>query len=310
MNIYEWIHRTTGVTPQFQQKLVLSVLITIILRLILTGIRKTLPQIKDSIARYELNKIITGMITFTGVMLLGRVWFQWFGPWTVFVGIIIGALIVALQEILFDLAGWVYIVWRRPFEIGDWIAIGDETGEVLDDEWFHFTLRETNKWEAGRIRSGRIINIPNAKVFREKLVNYSKGYQHVWNEFAVQLTVDSNWQKAKEILRRVVSRYAEPIHSGTGEQEVQNSSKLLLFYNKLEPEMYTEVNDGRIVLTTRFLCELDKRRITLHGIWEDVLREFQQEQDIQLALPQTVELSQAVPETAAETVAPTSEITD
>lgn len=309
MNIYEWIHRTTGATPQFQQKLVLSVLIGCILHLILTGIRKTLPQIKDSLARYELNKMVTGVITFAGVILLGRVWFQWFGPWTVFIGIVSGALIIALQEIFVDLAGWVYIVWRRPFEIGDWIAIGEETGEVLDDEWFHFTLRETGPWERGRLRSGRIIKIPNGRVFREKLINYSKGYQHVWNEFAVHLTLDSNWQKAKEILRQIVNRYAEPLKYGTGEQEAADCSKLLLFYNKLEPEMYTEVSAGRIVLSIRFLCELDKRRITLHGIWEDVLREFLQQPDIRLALTQTAELSQAIPETTAKIVAPTSEIT-
>ena len=309
MNIYEWIHRTTGATPQFQQKLVLSVLIGCILRLILTGIRKALPQIKDSIARYELNKMVTGIITFAGIMLLGRVWFHWFGPWTVFIGIVIGALIIALQEIFVDLTGWVYIVWRRPFEIGDWITIGEETGEVLDDEWFHFTLRETGRWELDRLRSGRIVKIPNGRIFREKLINYSKGYQHVWNEFAVHLTLDSNWQKAKEILRQIVNRYSEPLKYGTGEAGTEDCSKLLLFYNKLEPEMYTEVNAGRIVLSIRFLCELDKRRITLHGIWEDVLREFLQQPDIRLALPQAAELPQAIPETAAPIVAPTSEVT-
>lgn len=311
MDLYQWIHKTVGIAPALQQKLVLSLLLYLLFRLVLVVVLKLLQGVKDSIARYQLNKIATGLIVFTGIMVIGRVWFQWFEPLAIFIAIILGAGLISLKDIFFDLAGWAYIVWRRPFETNDWIAVGDETGEVLEIGRVQLTLLETSSWDEGRLRSGRIIHVPNGKVFREKVINYSKGYRYVWNELTVQLTFDSNWQKAKEILMRIVNRYTEQINKNTDEKvQAIVAKKCKAFYNKLTPEIYTEGVDGRIVLTTRFLCEPDKRRITTHAIWEDVLREFKQENDIRFAFSVVLDAPEVYPAATASEEAASETDTD
>lgn len=308
MNIYKWIYSATGITPDFQQKLVYSVVLVLLVQLILKILNRLLQKIRDSVARYELNKVGTGLIIFTAMLALGRVWFQWFESLIVFTAVIIGAILIALKEVLFDLAGWVHLVWWRPFEAGDWIVLGEVTGEVVEIKPLQFILLETGGWEEGRLRSGRIIHVPNGKIFREQLINYSKGYNHVWNEFKVQLTSDSNWEKAKEILRRVVNRYTEPINWNDC-QIRQVAQKCTVFVNKMAPEIYTQVVDGRIVLTTRFLCEPDKRRITLHAIWEELLNEFKQAADLQFADSKIIiSPSGAYSDPVAAKVATTSEL--
>jgi small-conductance mechanosensitive channel len=289
MKICEWIYQLIGVTPEAQKKLLLSLLLVVLLRLLWLVVLRLLQRVKDSVSRYELNKVTANLLVFIGVMLVGRVWFLWFEPWVIFIGIIIGATMVALREVLFDLTGWVYLVWRRPFETGDWVAVGAVTGEVLQIDHLKVILLETSSYEVGKLRSGQIIQLPNSTIFREKLVNYSKGYRYVWNEFTVQLTLDSNWQKAKELLLRIVNRYIEVINKNNELQIQQAAERCVAFYHKLAPEIYTQVSDSRIVLTVRFLCEPDKRRMTMHAIWEDVLRDFQQCEDIKFAYSQILD---------------------
>jgi small-conductance mechanosensitive channel len=289
MKIMEWIYRVSEIAPALQIKLLLSGLIVGGLRIVLTVLFLLLQRVKDTVSRYDLKKIAVGMVVFIGIMLLGRVWFPWFGTWVVFIGIILGAVIVALKEVLFDLAGWFYLVWRRPLEIGDWVAVGEITGEVFDLGRLQFSLLETSRWEEGKLRSGRIVHVPNGRIFRDKLVNYSKGYHYAWNEFTVRIALDSNWQQAKELLRRIVNRYIEAINRNNEPVIQQATAKHQLFYAKLAPEVYTRVVGAQIELTTRFLCEPDKRRITMHAIWEDVLREFTAANDIKFVYAPVLE---------------------
>jgi small-conductance mechanosensitive channel len=283
MKILERIYQFTGVTPAIQTKVLLSLLLLILLRLVWLLLLQVVRRVRDDLSRYDLNRITAWLLLFIGVLSLGWIWFRWFEPWVIFLGLVTGATIIALKEVLFDFAGWIYLVWRRPLEMGDWVTIGEISGEVLDLDFIRFSLLETGGCEVGKLRSGRIIQLPNSTIFRERMVNYTKGYRYLWNECAVQLTLDSNWQKAKELLLRIVNRHIEVINQNNEPIIQQAAKQCVAFYNKLVPELYAQVSEGRIVLTVRFLCEPDKRRLTMHAIWEDVLLEFGQCEDIRFA---------------------------
>jgi small-conductance mechanosensitive channel len=307
MKISELIYQLIGVTPEIQKKLLFSVLLVVLLRLVWLGVLKLLQRVMDSISRYELNKITANLLIFIGVLVIGWIWFCWFEPWVVFIGIILGAAMVAFKELLFDLVGWAYLVWRRPFEVGEWVAVGEATGEVLKIDHLKFSLLETSGIEVGKLRNGQIVQVPNGKIFREKLVNYTKGYHYVWHEFTVYLTLDSNWQMAKELLLRIVNRYIEVINQNNDPRIKQVAERCGTFYSKLEPEIYTQVSDSRIILITRFLCEPDKRRMTMHAIWEDVLRDFRQTAEIKFACSQLLDYPECYEKSITGQIASTSE---
>lgn len=54
----------------------------------------------------------------------------------------------------------------------------------------------------------------------------------------------------------------------------------MIFYNKLDPIVYTSVKDSGVMLTMRYLTVPNKRRGSAHAIWEDVLQEFARCDDI------------------------------
>ncbi|MGD9156019.1 MAG: mechanosensitive ion channel, partial [Bacillota bacterium] len=188
MKSFEWIYEQIGLPPEVLEKVAFSLLTLILLLLARMVVIKVLQQIKDFVSRYELKKVTAILLAFIGTMCIGRIWFLWIESWIIFMGIIMGAALLALKEVLFDMVGWVYLVWRRPFEVGDWVAVGENIGEVLAINHIQFSLLETSGCDVGKLRSGLIIQIPNGKIFRAKLINYSKGFHYIWNEFAVPIT--------------------------------------------------------------------------------------------------------------------------
>ena len=59
----------------------------------------------------------------------------------------------------------------------------------------------------------------------------------------------------------------------------------MIFYSKLTPTVYTSVRDCGVLLTIRYLCEPRRRRGTEQSIWEDILEQFAQCDDIDFAYP-------------------------
>ena len=177
------------------------------------------------------------------------------------------------------------MLWRRPFQVGDRIQIGDHAGDVIDIRTFQCTLMEIGNWVETDQSTGRVIHVPNSKVFQEAIANYSKGFQYIWNEIPVLITFESDWEKAKAILLTIINHEAEHISSAAQESLQQAARKYLIFYSKLTPIVYTSVRESGVLLTIRYLCEPRRRRGTEQDIWEAILRAFAQEADIEFAYP-------------------------
>jgi small-conductance mechanosensitive channel len=176
-------------------------------------------------------------------------------------------------------------MWRRPFEVGDRIQIGNLAGDVIDLRIFQFTLMEIGGWVDADQSTGRVVHIPNGKVFTEAQANYHKGFQYIWNEIPVLITFESNWIKAKEILYQIGNKHAEHL-SESAEQRIKEASrKFMIFYTKLTPTVYTTVKDSGVRLTIRYICEPRRRRDSEQAIWEDILKEFAKYSDIDFAYP-------------------------
>lgn len=108
-------------------------------------------------------------------------------------------------------AGWLFILWRRPFEFGDRIEIDGVRGDVVDIRIFHHSLMEIGGWIEGDDRTGRVLHVPNARVRTAIIANYTKGwFPHIWDEIAVLLTFESNWIEARRILQGIIDAGPAP----------------------------------------------------------------------------------------------------
>ncbi len=280
-----WLERITSMSVATQNKIVISAATILVLilvrRLVLLYVRRNFDDIQ---VQYHVRKISLYIAYFLAILIMSWVWFRGLRALTTYFGLLSAGLAIALRDPLVNLAGWVFILWRKPFEVGDRIAMGDHAGDVIDTRIFQFTLMEIGNWVAADQSTGRVIHIPNGKVFTETLANYTKGFQYIWNEVPVMVTFESDWEKAKRIMMKIGDKHA--IHDVKARNQLQKAArKFMIFYATLTPTVYTSVADSGVLLTLRYLCHPRQRRGTAQAIWEDVLREFAQCDDIDFAYP-------------------------
>ncbi|MBN2460650.1 MAG: mechanosensitive ion channel family protein [Candidatus Cloacimonetes bacterium] len=259
---------------------ILWVLVLIIRRIITRNVREVKSQ-------YTWNKIIGYISALLGIFLVGRIWLQGVQSIATFLGLLSAGIAIALKDLLANLAGWLFIVSRRSFEVGDRIQLGSNAGDVIDIGLFQFSILEIGNWVHADQSTGRIIHIPNGKIFNNELANYDKGFKYIWNEIEVILTFESNWEKAKQILQNIIDNQEESITSTMERQIKKAARKFMIYYRNLTPIVYTDVVDNGVKLTIRYLCETRKRRGSSQSIWESILREFVNHDDIDFAYPTT-----------------------
>ena len=241
----------------------------------------------DVRVRYRWRKSATYVSVTLGAFLVGRVWFQGFQSLATYLGLLSAGLAIALQDLVKSFAGWIFILWRTPFGLGDRIQIGEVRGDVIDIRVFQFTLMEIGNWVDADQSTGRIIHVPNGRVFTETLANYTRGFQYLWEEISVVVTFESDWRKAKAILSRIAEEHAAHLSEPAQDALREASRRFMIFYGKLTPIVYTSVVDVGVRLTMRFLSEPRRRRSAQQAVWEAILAAFADCPDIDFAYPTT-----------------------
>ncbi|MEO6181732.1 MAG: mechanosensitive ion channel family protein [Verrucomicrobiota bacterium] len=164
-----------------------------------------LSRVHSAVSRFNLTRIlhlITGLaILFIGISML-------FSNWTsavVSLGLISLILGFALQTPISSFIGWIYILTRHPYRVGDRIRIGDAKGDVIDVSYLDTTL-----WEIGGEHlstdhpSGRIIKFPNSKVLNSPVWNYSWPlFPYIWNEIKFQIAYESDLNFVSDTMQKL-----------------------------------------------------------------------------------------------------------
>ncbi len=282
----DWLPQLTKLTPLIQRNLFTSLVIILILWLLRTIVMSiVLRRVEDVRLRYRWRKTSKGVAAAFGVVLVGSVWFEGIQYLASILVVAAVGLLIALKDVVTAIAGWIYVIWRRPFNVGDRIQIGEHAGDVIDVRIFKFTLMEIGNWVDADQSTGRLLHIPNGLVLSEVVSNYSSGFQYIWNELPVMVTFESNWTKAKTILLEIVTKHAQHSSEAAQKRIQEASRRFMIFYSVLTPTVYTSIAESGVRLTIRYLCEPRTRRGTSETIWEDVLNQFAAHKDINFAYP-------------------------
>jgi small-conductance mechanosensitive channel len=163
-------------------------------------------RVSDASTTFTLRRIlhlVVGiLIVFIGLSIFFANWY------TALISVGVVSIIVGLsiQTPMSSFIGWIYILVRRPYRVGDRIKIGDATGDVIDVSYIDTTL-----WEFGGSflstdhPSGRVIKFPNAKVLGEMVYNYSWPlFPYIWNEIKFQIAYQSDLQFVAQTMERIV----------------------------------------------------------------------------------------------------------
>jgi small-conductance mechanosensitive channel len=275
-----FITSTLGIGPRTFRAL-LATAIVIVGYLAIRSLLASLAarRIQDVSKRYVAIKTITYLLGLVAVIALVRIWLGGVTGIVTYLGLLSAGIAIALQDPLTNLAGWLYLIVRKPFIVGDRIQVGEHAGDVIDVSLLQFTLVEIGKWVDADQSTGRLLHVPNGWLFKYATCNF------IWNELAVTVTYESNWQKAKEILTAIANEHSAVKSEHAAQQVRKASQKFLIFFQHLTPIVWTSVVGYGITLTVRYLCVPRNRRGSANKMWEAILRAFAEHDDIDFAYP-------------------------
>jgi small-conductance mechanosensitive channel len=236
-------------------------------------------------ARYRWTKVINYAITIISIFAVGAVWWSFVGSLATILAVILAGLAIALREPITNIAGWAFIMWRRPFVLGDRIEMAGVKGDVADINWFTFSLLEIGSIEMGRQPTGRVVHMPNSWVFSKYTANETQKFGFVWHEIPVVITFESNWRKAESLLCKIAEQQAGELAPAAKAALQKAATHLLISSDRVEPNVYLRVIDIGVELTIRLVTAARKRREIEQAVWKRVLDAFAQEPDIDFAYP-------------------------
>jgi len=187
----------------------LGVLILIFAKFIEIRIKK---RSKGRYTRYNLIHL-TKFISLIAVAMIIVTFLNsnWYAA-AVSLGLISLILGFALQTPISSFIGWIYIIIRNPYRIGDRIEINQFKGDVIEIGYVDTTLWEfAGDYLTNDLPSGRLIRFPNTMVLQSAVFNYSwKNFKFIWNEIPFHVAYESDLDFVEKIIKKVTSEELGP----------------------------------------------------------------------------------------------------
>ncbi len=162
-------------------------------------------RVENAVYQYNLKRVSRLVLWLILGFLLLTLFFQNWYTAVVSFGLLSLILGFALQTPITSFIGWVYILVREPYRVGDRIRIGTATGDVIDVNYLDTTL-----WEFGgeylstEHPSGRIIKFPNSSVLSTPVYNYTwPVFPYIWNEIKFHVAYNCDLEFVAATMKEV-----------------------------------------------------------------------------------------------------------
>jgi len=197
-------------------------------------------------------------------------------------GVVGFAITFALQGALASLIGWLYIVTKRPYSVGDRIAIENTRGDVASIDLF-----VTEVWEidgplvSSNQPSGRIITVPNSVVLSSHVVNFhGEGVPHVWNELSVQVAYETDLDFAVAVMEEVADEYlGDEMAAGVAEYRERLAETPVELDVNDRPTVNVVQTESWVELRLRYLVHPRRGTRTRNDLYRAIIDRFNDNPD-------------------------------
>lgn len=226
---------------------------------------------KKNKTRFNFRKKVSFVCNIFLIFIIIIIWEDFLLKFITLFSFVTAAIAYSLRDTIINFFAGIYIRLAKPFQVEDRIMICNHIGDVVNISNLSFEVLEVNNDTFQS--TGSIVHIPNSKVISEPLINYVKVFKYVWNETEVRISIDSDIKKVKGILYSIVNNN-DIIKSIPGKMinELNNNSSYRIYYNKLEPIIYTNIKDKYVSMNIRYLVHPKKKRNVINEINNQLLK--------------------------------------
>jgi small-conductance mechanosensitive channel len=223
--------------------------------------------------RYRVRKMVTAaaymiILAFITILFADRLKQVGFT-----VGLFAAGIVVALQDVVASLGGFVAIGFSSLYRVGDRIQVNETKGDVVDIAVMRTTIIETGKWVSGDLYNGRIVRIPNSTVLKGMVFNYSQGFRFVWDEIRIPLTSESDHSYAREMLLRVGKETVDDYLSEAQDAWKHIVDNYRVEHPFLEPTVSLQVSSGSLEFSLSYIVDYARRTIVKDQLFTKVVDE-------------------------------------
>ena len=165
-------------------------------------------RVRNIVYQYNLRRVSRLILGLVIAFFVLTIFFQNWYTAVVSFGLISLILGFALQTPITSFIGWIYILVREPYRVGDRIKIGLVTGDVIDVNYLDTTL-----WEFGgdylstEHPSGRIVKFPNSNVLSTPVYNYTWPlFPYIWNEVKFHIAYNADLEFVAATMKQVAEK--------------------------------------------------------------------------------------------------------
>jgi small-conductance mechanosensitive channel len=163
--------------------------------------------------------------------------------------------------------GWLMNAFRRYYQVGDRILVGEVFGDVYRIDFLSTTVWEIGSpYQAGFVSAeqptGRLVTFPNNEILTGTVINLTGDFPYVWDELNVAVANESNIMLAMKVLEKVATE-------ALGDYmkiPAQNYSSILRRAGFTEevpekPQVFLATSDSWTDVIIRYLVGARERRI-------------------------------------------------
>ncbi len=191
------------------RKLILAIAVVVAALMVLRLLDVYLiSRVPNAVYQYNLKRVSRLVVWLVIAFFVLTILFQNWYTAVVSFGLISLILGFALQTPITSFIGWVYILVREPYRVGDRIKIGGASGDVIDVNYLDTTL-----WEFGgeylstEHPTGRIIKFPNSTVLSSPVYNYTWPlFPYIWNEIRFHVAYNADLEFVAATMKEVAER--------------------------------------------------------------------------------------------------------
>lgn len=262
---------------EYVNLLIFSLLIFVVISLLKKLLEKYYMTFEtDATKRYEHNNRGQIILNIISVIALFIIWEGHFNSFITVISFISAGATIALREIIFNFFAGIFIRVKKPFVVEDRIEVDDIKGDVVSINSLNFEVLEIGNRINGEQSSGIIVSFPNSFVLTNHVKNYVKEFKYIWNELTIRIPIDSDFESIKEVIYKIM-KSNEILKKVPKKMENQIGSISLnyrIYFNNLEPIIYTKIVDNHIELYARYLVNPKKARYVEDKLWNQIIMAY------------------------------------
>ncbi len=194
------------------------------------------------------------------------------------ISVISAAMTISLRELILNFFCGIYINIKKPFKVEDRIEIDGIKGDVTNIFALSFEVVEVSTNETHGQSTGIIVTFPSSIVLTKPIKNITKGFKYIWDEIVIKIDLQSDLQKNKNEIYKIINNneiIKNIPHKMKNQINYINSTNRI-YYNKLDPIIYTRIVDNYIELTVRYLMHPKKARYVESEIWNKIYNSYKE----------------------------------